>query len=205
MQTNNIIKILRLIIALIIILLVIFALFKIIGFFSPKTKIGLNQTAVVTQMRDLNRLETADFTIQKIIEAGNDGNAFQNILFGDKILLIAQAEVIAGFDLSKLPTKNIEVKGDSLSITLPAPEILITKLDNEQTKVYDRKQGILSQGDKDLESKARLSAEQSIREAACAQGILDTASTNARTQLQTTFQTAGFKEVSVYIPQATCK
>lgn len=205
MQTNKT-RIIRLAIAIIIAILIILGLVKVYQtIFPPNRNIGLNQTAVVLQMKELNRLETASFTIEKIIEAGTDGNTFQNVLFGDKILLIAHAEIIAGFDLSKMSADDVTIEDNSLSIRLPAPEILVTDLDNEQTKVYDRRQGLLTQGDKDLESRARLSAEQSIREAACQQNILDIASDNARTQLQTTFEIAGFQEVSIYIPQATCK
>src|SRR5437868_6321278 len=57
-------------------------------------------TAVVKEMRQLSRLETATFTIEKIIDAGTNGSAINKFLFGDRILLIANGQVIAGFDLS---------------------------------------------------------------------------------------------------------
>lgn len=171
----------------------------------PETTVDLTQSAVVLQIRQLNRLETASFTIEKIIQAGTNGNAFQTILFGDKILLIAHAEIIAGFDLSQLADENIEVSGKTLKLTLPAPQILFTRLDNAQTKVYDRKLGLLTSGNKDLESTARLQAEQSIREAACSQDILAVASKNAAATLRTIFSTAGFSSVEIVVPQGICK
>lgn len=199
-------KTLRYILTLVLLVIIFIFIFRLMrSTLPPKVTVNLNQTAVILQIRGLNRLETASYTIEKIIEAGTDGNAFQDILFGDKILLIAHAEIIAGFDLSQMSDKDIVAKGDTLAITLPAPQILVTRLDNAATKVYDRRKGLLSSGNKDLESTARLQAEQSIREAACAQGILATASRNAEAQLKTIFLTAGFSEVTVTIPETTCR
>ena len=130
---------------------------------------------------------------------------FKNILYGDKILLIAHANVVAGFDLSKLNPELVEVKGTKLQITLPAPEILYSRLDNEQTRVYDRKLGLFTKGDPGLESQARAAAEQSIRLAACEGQILVTAADNGRKQFQTMFASAGFTEVIVLTPIGECK
>ncbi|MEO6508412.1 MAG: DUF4230 domain-containing protein [Patescibacteria group bacterium] len=154
----------------------------------------------------MNKLETAQFSIEKIIDAKtSSGNVFQELLYGDKILLIAHGEVVAGFDLSKVNKDNVEVKGSSLQLMLPAPEILYTRIDNDKTKVYDRKQGILTKGNKDLESEARKSAEQSIRQAACDADILEQASTNVKKQLKTMFGSYGYSEISIDIPRGNCQ
>ncbi len=167
--------------------------------------INVDRAAVIKEMRELQRLETATFTIEKIIDAGtNQGGKVQELLFGDKLLLIAQGEVIAGFDLSQIQEEDIKVEGQNLTFTLPKPQILVTKLNNEQTKVYDRSTGIFSKGDKDLESKAREQAEESIRQAACQSNILQQASDNARKQLSTLFRGLGFAQVTIAIPEASC-
>ncbi len=199
-------KITRSIFTIILLVAILILLARLIQWTAqPKTTVDLSQSSVVLHIKQLNRLETASFTIEKIIQAGTNGNAFQTILFGDKILLIAHAEIIAGFDLSQLSNESVLVDGNTLNITLPAPQILFTRLDNTQTKVYDRKLGLLTSGNKDLESTARLHAEQSIREAACAQGILFVASQHAITQLKTIFLTAGFSKVNIIIPEGVCK
>lgn len=176
-------------------------------FIKPESSsyINLDRAAVITEMRELQRLETATFTIEKIIDAGsNQGNALKELLFGDKLLLIAQGEVIAGFDLSQMSDEAIQIEGTKLTVTLPKPQILVTKLNNDQTKVYDRDTGILSKGDKDLEAKAREQAELSIRDAACKANILQQASDNARKQLGALFGGLGFSEVTIAIPEASC-
>lgn len=200
------IKNIRAIVTIIFLILVMVLLVYLIKWtLSPAITVNTNQASVVLQIRQLNRLETASFTIEKIIEAGTNGNAFQDILFGDKILLIAHVEIIAGFDLSNLDDKSVKVDGKTIQINLPTPQILFTRLDNAQTKVYDRRLGLLTSGNKDLESTARLSAEQSIRAAACTQGILEVASKNATAQLKTIFTTAGFTEVNISVPSVVCK
>jgi hypothetical protein len=169
------------------------------------TRIDTSRDAVIKEMRQLGRLETSSFTIEKIIEAKKDGGGpWRNILFGDKLLLIANGEVVAGYDLSGLTESDIEKASGSLRVKLPAPQILSVRLDNEKTRVYDRDQGLLSRGDKDLESEARLAAEQSIRDAACAAGILREAEENAVKQLKAVLGALGYPDSVIQSPPGTC-
>ncbi|MBA3724199.1 MAG: DUF4230 domain-containing protein [Candidatus Levybacteria bacterium] len=169
-----------------------------------KYTVNLSSQTVIKQMESLNRIETSQFTIEKVIDVGTSGNKFSQFLIGDRILLIAHGQVIAGFDLSKVKRDNIQVDGSTLRLTLPAPEILVTRLDSEQTRVYDRDQGLLTKGDRDLESEARQEAEAVIKDAACKGGILDEASKNARNQMTTQFKSLGFTTVVIDIPQGSC-
>lgn len=192
------------------VLLLILGIVLVVGFkFITNTQNGKytftsNSQTVIKELRALHRLETASFTIEKVIDAGTNGNQFQQFLFGDRILLIAHGEVIAGFDLAKLDEKAISVEGTTLRMTLPPPQILSSALDTNETRVYDRRQGLLSQGDKDLESAARTEAETIITKAACTGGILTEASKNGRSQLTTLFKALGFQTVIIEIPSASC-
>lgn len=188
-----------------IILIVVLGLLSIRNFFTEdEFEFNTSSKTVIKELRELNRLETAAFTIEKVIDAGTTGNRFQEVLFGDRILLIAHGEVIAGFDLSKLGENNVQIDGTTLQLTLPPPQILVTRLDNEQTRVYDRRQGLLTKGNDNLEAEARHAAEQEIREAACMGNILDEASKNARNQLGALFKTLGFTSVTISIPEVGC-
>lgn len=170
-----------------------------------KSSLNTNQTSVIQEMRGLQRLETASFTIEKIIDSGSAGsNIFQNILFGNRILLIAHGQVIAGFDFSQFSEKDLYIKGDGIHLTLPKPQILVTTLDNAQTKVYDRQKGILNTSTEDLESEARAQAEKSIKQAACDGGILVQASDNGRKQITALLTALGFKQITIDIPQGDC-
>ncbi len=187
----------------------VFVVLLLVGWFlvfkgGSGIKLNTDRAAVIREMRALQRLETASFTIEKIIDGGTSGNVFQQFLFGDKILLIAHGQVIAGFDLSQISESDIEVEDTTIRVTLPKPQVLVTTLDNTQTKVYDRTRGILSPGDKDLESKAREAAENSIKKAACDGGILKQASDNARKQLTAFLSALGFTQISIDIPEGSC-
>lgn len=175
-----------------------------IFFNTSRFTINTNGAAVIKEIQKLNRLETASYTIEKVIDAGTKGNAFNQILFGDKILLIAHGTVTAGFDLSGLNENDITVEGSSVEIRLPAPQILNSKLDNDQTRVYDRTQGFLTKGNKDLESEARKTAEMTLREAACNENILEIASENGKKQLAALFSALKFTEITISIPRGDC-
>lgn len=192
----------------VLVVFVILFLFLIVYFinqqFGSPFNTRMSSRTVIKEMRALNRLETASFTIEKVIDSGTTGNRFQELLFGDRILLIAHGEVIAGFDLSNLQEENIEIDGQSIRMTLPSPTILLTRLDSDETRVYDRRQGLLTKGSEDLESTARQEAEKAIREAACQGGILNEASKNARNQLTALFKTLQFTTVMIEIPSGSC-
>jgi hypothetical protein len=200
------IKTIKTLVVLIGIVLALYLFFRVvIAVTKPESIILVNQTSVIKEVQALSKIETASYTIEKIIEGGTKGNAFQNIIFGDTILLIAHGRVVAGFDLGAITDENVRIQGSKLTLVLPKPEILYSKLDNSKTKVYDRKLGLLTKGDKDLESSVRLAAEMSIREAACLDGILEQASTNVRQQLSILFLSLGFTEVVFEIPKdITC-
>lgn len=190
-----------------ILLIIIVGVFAAWRYIVPEKQydINLSRQTVIKELRSLNRLETASFTIEKIIDAGTSGSALRQFFVGDRLLLIAHGEVIAGFDLSRLDENSLSVEDDeTLRLSLPAPEILVSRLDNEETRVYDRRTGIFTRGDEDLESQARQAAEETIRDAACKGGILDEASKNARSQLTALFKTAGYTTVILDIPEGSC-
>lgn len=169
------------------------------------TTVDTSRTAVITEMRQLQRLETAQFTIEKVIEAGtNSDNAFSKVLFGDRLLLIAHGQIIAGIDLQKLRDEDVKVTGTEVTLTLPAPEILVSTIDNSQTKVYDRNVGFLTKGDKNLEAEARQQALTSIEKAACEGKILEQAGDNAKKQLTVLLTGLGFTNVSITVPPGSC-
>jgi hypothetical protein len=163
------------------------------------------QPAVITQIRELGRLETASYTVEKVLEGGVDqGNDLLNLLLGDRLLFIAHGEVIAGVDLTELGDEDVTVSDDRQSVTLrlPPARVLTQRLDNELSRVYDREQGLLTKGDPDLESQVRLDAERAVLAAACEGGILDQAELNARRQVQILLLALDFREIN-FLPART--
>jgi len=68
---------------------------------NPTPTILPDPITIITEVRSLARLETIEYTVEKVItaEIGQGQLAF---LFGDKLLFVAHGRVIAGIDLEKL-------------------------------------------------------------------------------------------------------
>ena len=160
----------------------------------PTPTILPDPVTIVHEIRSLARLETIKFSLEKIITAETRQGMFQ-WLVGDRLILVAHGEVIAGIDLNKLDPENLEVRGGVLYVQLPDPEIFVVAIDNEQSYVYDRETGLFTDGQVDLESKARLAAEQEIEESALKDGILELAAQNAQSYLGGLFRELGYPEV----------
>lgn len=149
---------------------------------------------IVLEIRSLARLETAAYTIEKVVTA-ESGEGPLGFLFRDELLLVAHGEVIAGVDMSKISEDDIIVSNNEAFVTLPAAEIFISTLDNEQTYVYDRQTAVLGQ-QVDLETLARQEAERRITEGALEDGILDKAQENAEVYVRGLLTALGFQEVT---------
>ena len=117
----------------------------------------------------------------------------------DALLLIASGDVVAGVDLAKLADGDVVVDPDrkQARITLPAPEILSSKLDNERTYVHTRRTDVLAQRKESLEARARAEAERSIVDAAKEAGILERAKQSTRRTVETLVRSLGYIDVQV--------
>jgi hypothetical protein len=158
-----------------------------------------SSASVILRMQQLNRLETTSYTVEKVIEAGIEGNAFENLLFGDRLLLIANGTVVAGLDLSLLQPSDITLSEDGkiITIRLPPVQIFSATLDNTNTRVYDREKGLLATTDKDLETIARQTAEAEILQAACEADIMERATTDARRSVEQLLRMLDFERVEI--------
>ena len=159
------------------------------------TLIHIDQPTVVRQIQQLQRLETVSFTMDKIISGEHDNPYLPKFLVSDRLLLVVHGEVIGGVDLSKLQPADVVVQGQSISLRLPQAQILVTRLDNAQTRVYSRDTGLFSSPDPNLESEVRQEAERQLQEAAMQGDILKTADGNARSTISSLLQGLGFKNV----------
>jgi hypothetical protein len=161
------------------------------------TLFDVSSPAVVEKIRQLSRLETVEYSLDKIVEGDRNNPYLPDFLVGDKLLLVAHGEVIAGIDLAQLKAGDVAVSGDSVHVRLPAPQILTTRIDNGRTRVYSRSTGLLTPADPNLESQARQTAEQQIAQAALDDGILEKARQNARASVTALLYGLGFRSVDV--------
>jgi hypothetical protein len=163
-------------------------------FFNPTPTFLPDPITIIHEIRSLARLETIQFSMEKLITAEIGQGSF-GFLFGDKLLFVAHGEVIAGIDLNKLTPEDLRVEGGVLYVQLPEAEVFVSNLDNDKSYVYDRETGILTKGNVDLESEARSIAENEILKAALEDGILIQAQINGENYLTRLFRNLGFDDV----------
>ena len=155
--------------------------------------------AVVQRIQRLARLETVVYSIDTVVEGSKSSAVLPDLLAGDRILLVVHGQSIAGIDLAQLKPEDVRItdNGQSIHVTLPPSQLFVTTLDNQHTRVYVRSTGLLVPADPNLETDTRAKAEQQLQQSALADGILDTASKNARATITTLLYGLGFKEVTV--------
>ncbi len=157
----------------------------------PTQTIIPDPVTYINEVRALARLETIQYSIEKVITGETGGGTFQ-ALFGDKILFVGHGTVIAGIDMSKLQPEDMRFQDGVLRVKLPPAEVFIAALDNEKSYVYNRDTGILAKPDINLETLVRQRAEEEILKAAIEDGILEQAQTNAEAYLFKFFSALGY-------------
>jgi Protein of unknown function (DUF4230) len=157
--------------------------------------------AIVQKIQRLNRLETVVYSIDTVVEGSKSSAVLPDLLAGDRILLVVHGQSIAGIDLAQLKPEDVRITdkdgGQSIHVTLPPSQLFLTTLDNQHTRVYVRSTGLLVPADPNLETDTRAKAEQQLQASALSDGILDTASKNARATITTLLYGLGFKQVDV--------
>lgn len=140
--------------------------------------------AIIQEIRNISRLETTTYTIERVIEARQSDPDWPDWLRGDRLLLIANGTIVAGVDLEELEPSDVVVSPDGRSVTVTLPPVQIFNpnsiLNNAKTRVYDRQQGILAPPNANLESAARQLAESQLLVAACEEGIMERTTEDAR-------------------------
>jgi hypothetical protein len=167
---------------------------QVASLFNPTPTIIPNPITIIHDIRSLARLETIQYSVEKVITA-ESGQGALGTLFGDRLIFIAHGKIIAGVDMARLGPDDLQVKNNVLYVKLPEPEVFISALDNDKSYVYDRDTGLFTKGDIDLESTARRVAEEEIEKAAREDGILDLARQNAEYYLSRLFRDLGYAEV----------
>lgn len=166
---------------------------QVAQFLNPTPTILPDPVTIVHEVRALARLETIQYSIEKVITAEVSQGQL-GFLFGDRLLFVAHGTVVAGVDLSKLALEDVKLEGKTVRIRLPEPEVFVTALDNDRSYVYDRETGVLRHSDVNLETAARQAAEQEILKSAMEDGILDTARTNAENYLTRLLLSLGYEQ-----------
>lgn len=163
--------------------------------FEPKEK-QVDIATLVTQVRELNRLETASMRVMHVGTLTQTYKMVPDALAADEITFLATGDVIAGIDLAQLKQNDVWREPDgTITLRLPPPQVLVTRVDNQQSRVLSRKTGVLRRRDVDLETRARQHAETNIRSEALKRDILKIAADSGEKKMAELLRTLGAEKV----------
>lgn len=146
----------------------------------------------VEKLDKMGKLELVRINIKDVLEQTVE-RPFH--LPNAKAVLIIAGEVIAGIDLEKVRQGDIEYAETRVTVTLPEPEILMSKINHEKSRVYNVEWGGFTTAD--LVDEAYKNAELAIVEEVGKMGYEETCRNNAKALLTPLFQELSGKEVVI--------
>jgi hypothetical protein len=173
---------------------------QVANFLHPTPTVLPDPVTIINQVRPLARLETIQYTVEKVITA-QVGQGVLAPLLGDRLLFVGHGYVTAGVDLQKLGTQDLVLEDGAVKVRLPQAEIFEATLDNDKSYVYDRDTGLFRHGDINLETLARQAAEDQIRQAALDDGILAQAQANGESYIRSLLNKLGYSQVIFIQPE----
>jgi len=153
------------------------------------------RSLVVRQLQGASELTTAIFAMEAVVPTRSDRTLAGYVIGSTNLLYLAYGEVRAGVDLDQISEADIQLNDAAISITLPPPQILDSKLDLNRSNVYDYDRGFLGFGPDnapELQELAQQEALSKIEAAACSEGLLQEANQRAEMVVGQLLSTAGF-------------
>jgi hypothetical protein len=157
-------------------------LFLVFMFFYIKkqffiTRTELNEDLMIEKITAMGKLELVKYSMKDVLEQ----KEIRMFLPDKRILFVAAGEVTGCIDLTKVKKSDIvRHNEDTLTITLPQPEICYARIDHQRSKVYDVSGVFFPRDSKDMVEGIYKLAEQKMLENARQQDILGKTKQNAR-------------------------
>jgi hypothetical protein len=146
-------------------------------FFSFQNETVASRAIIVKQVRDVSELTTAIFETEDVIDISRKEGITES-----KLIYIAHGSVRVGIDLGEFQDSDVQVEGKKVTVSLPVLKVLDTKLDVNQSRLYDYNKGFLSLGPDlvKLQESALRESIRKIEQASCKEWLMKTA--NERVQ-----------------------
>jgi hypothetical protein len=161
---------------------------------------------VVVAVRDLARLEGAEFQVERVVSASDKQARLWGLLeVEDAILLVASGNIVAGVDLSSLKESDFELDESkhSARVTLPSSTVFSARLDNDRTYIYRRDTDVLAERRESLETRARQEAEKALLDAAHQEGIVRRSNDSVRRTVESLVKSLGYRDVTITFREPT--
>ena len=169
----------------------------VVGWFFGEGQSQTTTSAVALEgIQKLDQLDTVRMTQSVVVTKETGGTELRRFLAGEEVILVAVGDVEAGVNLSDLTEQDVQVEENAVTLNMPEPEISSVALDEEETRLYDRDQGILRlRPDETLVEEARQEAQDELEATARQNDIRATAERNAEDTIRTFLTTLGYENV----------
>ncbi len=192
----------RLTFLVILLLLLLFCWFKFLKPSEQNVTTVIEQTTLLQEIKSMGKLELVKYHFKEIVEYQKEQTDYQllnKFLPNAKAVLIVSGEAVGCLDLTRIQETDIISEEQTLRLRLPAPELCQHKIDLQNSKVYDVRNGYLVEEGK-IVQEAYQAAEQQIQKSALASGILEKTKANAFQVLTPLLEKASGKKVLLEWP-----
>ena len=155
-----------------------------------------NAAETIVALQQTQELATVEYTYTKVVKASDNETWYK---VGDrKILITCEARLKAGFDLSGIDPRYINISNRKIIITLPPAKILSLNIPPEQIKVAYEDIGFFrTRFDATAQNEVMRLAEAQIRQQADKDEIVKDAEKNGRQWLTSFLTGLGFESVEI--------
>lgn len=158
-----------------------------------------NTANVVEKIKEISEFTTACYYEEAVLKDSkvekNEGGflGLVDTETSKEIVIIAKGKVRAGFDLSKVTEDKINIKNDTIGITLPEPEIFDVIINPSDYEMYIEEGKWSHEEVTALQTNYRTQLLEKAKDA----GILNKAKESGKKRLENLFQTFGFSVVEL--------
>lgn len=166
------------------------------------------ETLLVQRIRSASELTTAISVLDTIVPASQRVTMGNFTLGETKLLYVAAGEVRAGIDLQDFSGDNVAIADGEVTIQLPPPKILDSKIDVNRSYIYDYDRGPLGLGPDvgpDLQITAQRQTLTVMVEKACRSNLLEQANHQAQSSLESLLTAIAQQPIRVETTPATAE
>ena len=160
---------------------------------------------IVQRIKSIQELATTVQTMETIVPTSADRKLGDISLATTRLLYIARGEIRAGVDLSELTDTDVRASNNKIEIDLPSAKILDSKIDVNNSRVYDYDRGFFNLGPDvapQLQTLAQRKTLIKLVDIACNEGILNSANIKAQKTVSQLLTISGYQQVKVNISQS---
>jgi hypothetical protein len=169
----------------------------IAAFTGGQSPITVQATTVLEKVQAMSQLTTMRYNYSSLVTSERDLPGILAGLYGDKLIMVAVGHVNAGIDLRQLTADSVTRQGDTMTIRLPAPQLLDCFLDEQSSYVVSRDTGLFARPAPNLDVAARRYAVGQFRDMALHDDIFGQVQTNAQVAIVNFVSGLGVKQVNV--------